>query len=280
MLYAIGARRNRCLTAFTPASETAFRMILPGLSSDTFRNLAPKRIVELVQAAGLGGIEWQDESHCPVGNLDAAARARNVTEEAGLAVISYAVDVPITSDGRNDLAVIVRTAAELGAGAIRVRAGDRPLEEADEEERDGVAARVSECVDRAEALGLMVAVGLNTYSHAATGSQAFELLQRAGTSTAQVFWHPSEQTEVETDAGDLELVSELVLGLHASGVSRTIGTSMLSEATDRWARYLAILSNHDDDFWVCLRGVEDASVDAFYRDAQTLRLLARKYGGE
>ncbi len=255
-------------------------MILPGLSSDTFRTLAPKRIVELVQAAGLGGIEWQDESHCPVGNLDAAARARNVTEEAGLAVISYAVDAAITGENGNDLAVIVRTAAELGAGAIRVRAGDRPLGEATDDERNSVAARIAECVDRAEGLGLMVAVGLHPYSHAATGSEAFELLQRAGASTAQVFWRPPEQPEIEADARDLELISESVLGLHASGVSRAIGATMLSEATDRWARYLGILSKHDDDFWVCLRGVEDASVDAFYRDAQTLRVLTRKYGSE
>ncbi|MFW6368345.1 MAG: hypothetical protein ACOCZ9_01295, partial [Spirochaetota bacterium] len=71
-----------------------------------------------------------------------------------------------------------------------------------------------------------------------------------------------------------------VLGLHGSGVDETLGTTMLSELTDRWARYLSVLRDVDDDHWFCLRGVEGDTVDSFYRDAQTLRRLAAKYGEE
>jgi len=265
-------------------------MILSGLTSNTFPSFAPKRIIELCQAAGLKGIEWQEHPHVPVGDLKAASHARAVTEEAGMVVISYAVDKPVgrkevpgealSGEELSGIPILIETAGELGAEALRIRAGDLPPNEMTDDERTRIAGWVSSCVDRAEKQGLLIAIDLHPQSLTPTGSDALELMRRAGVDTAHVFWSPQDNESVDTNIEDLTLLRNSVLGLHGNGVDETLGTTMLSELTDRWARYLSVLRDVDDDHWFCLRGVEGNTVENFYRDAQTLRRLAAKYGEE
>ena len=64
-------------------------MLIPGLVSVTFRQLAPREIVQLAAAAGLRGIEWGGDIHVPHGDLQAARAVRDITAAAGLQVLAY-----------------------------------------------------------------------------------------------------------------------------------------------------------------------------------------------
>ena len=64
-------------------------MIVPGLTSITFRSLNAEQIIELVSQAGLRAIEWGGDLHVPHGDTVVAARVRRQTEEAGLEMPSY-----------------------------------------------------------------------------------------------------------------------------------------------------------------------------------------------
>ena len=251
-------------------------MLLSGLTSDTFPMLIPRRIVEVAQAAGIDGIEWEAGSHVPVGDAEAARRARAVTEEAGMVVISYGVDEPVGENNR--IEQILATAGELGAAFIRLRAGSVPRHDASAEERTRVVESLSACVEQAGGQGLLVAVGLHPMSQAANAKEAVELFKAADVDTAHVFWHPQNPDNVDESLGDLRTAEDVVLGVHCTGLDESSDSTMLSEVTDRWAKYLGVLRDIDDDHWLCLRGVEDDRVDAFYRDAQTLRRLAARYG--
>ena len=253
-------------------------MLLSGLTSDTFPELIPRRIVEVAQAAGIDGIEWEAGCHVPLGDAEAAKRARIVTEEAGMVVISYGVDEPI-EEGET-IERIVATAGSLGAEAVRVRAGTQPRCKADEEQRARIARALSDCVDQAGKQGILVAVGLHPASLAGNAKEAVELMTAANVDTAHVFWHPQNTRDTHENREDLCAGDGVVLGVHCTGVEERTESTMLSEATDRWAGYLAILRDVDDDHWLCLRGVEGNRVNAFYRDAQTLRRLAARYGDE
>ncbi len=253
-------------------------MLLSGLTSDTFPKLIPRRIVELAQAAGIDGIEWEAGTHVPVGDREAAQRARSVTEEAGMVVISYGVDEPIEKG--ETIEKIVATAGELGAAAIRIRAGSVRLDEATSEHRTQVAEALAACVEQAVQQGILVAVGLHPVSLAANAREAVSLMEAAQVETAHVFWRPQSLEDVEENLGDLQAAEDVVLGVHCTGADDRAESTMLSEVTDRWATYLRVLRDVDDDHWICLRGVENERVDAFYRDAQTLRRLAARYGDE
>lgn len=253
-------------------------MLLSGLTSDTFPEQFPRRIVGLAQAAGIEGIEWEGGCHVPLGDTEAARHARIVTEEAGMVVISYGVDEPI-EEGKT-IEQIVDTAGTLGAEAIRVRAGRQPLRDADKEQRLRVAESLADCVDQAGRQGILVAIGLHPSSLAGSAREAMELMTAARVDSAHVFWHPQHARNTNENLEDLRAGEDAVLGVHCTGVDERAETTMLSETTDRWAEYLEVLRNVDDDHWLCLRGVEGNRVDAFYRDAQTLRRLAARYGGD
>ena len=74
---------------------TSFR---PGLCSVTFRTLAPESIVALAAECGIAGIEWAGDVHVPPGEVDTARRVRQLTEAAGLSVVSYGSYVAPPSD--------------------------------------------------------------------------------------------------------------------------------------------------------------------------------------
>lgn len=256
------------------------RMLLSGLTSDTFQELQPRKIVDLCQAAKLDGVEWDESPHVPVGNISAATEARAATESAGLVVISYGSDRPVGADESLDLEELVATATALGAGAVRVRVGSNDDDRSTSEQWKTATTALSNCVRLAEQQGLLVAIGLRNDSLARTGGEAKRLMEGAEAETAHVFWSPVAGGEISPNVADLDAVRDSVLGVHCSGVDVENGLTMLSEATDRWARYLSVLAEVDDDHWLCLRGVENCSTDNFYRDAQTLRRFASRYGGE
>ncbi len=242
-------------------------MFLVGLSSHTFFLEKPQRIVELAQASGVQGLEWQAESHCQVGDLKQAHELRTLTEQAGLVCLSYAVDACGDEPERERAAV--HTAFELGASMLRV------IPETRVEQSLGSLSR---CYHSAAELGLMISVGLSGESSAGSGVEAQALIDQAGGEHADILWSrdpfPSDQHALH----DLSAVAEHVVGLYCSGLHPDGNTQALGERTDEWARYLSVLSQVDDDHWIVVRGVENADPAALFRDMQTLRRLVEKYG--
>ena len=98
-------------------------MIHPGLVSVTFRQLAPRTIVDLVAEAGLWGIEWGGDVHAPVGDLHIAREVRAMTLDAGLAVAAYGSYFRFRPD--DSFERVLETAIALGA-PIDSRMGRRP----------------------------------------------------------------------------------------------------------------------------------------------------------
>ena len=60
-----------------------------GLVSITFRQLSAEKIVGLVSAAGLQGIEWGGDIHVPHGDVKRAEEVKRMTLDSGLEVSAY-----------------------------------------------------------------------------------------------------------------------------------------------------------------------------------------------
>ena len=60
-----------------------------GVTSVSFRQHTPQQIIAAAAAAGLDGIEWGADVHVPAGDLAAAEQVRQLTQAAGLEVLSY-----------------------------------------------------------------------------------------------------------------------------------------------------------------------------------------------
>ncbi len=60
-----------------------------GLTSITFRGMAPREIIDLAGKAGLEGIEWGSDVHVPPGDIPLAKAIAAMCAEAGIRVTSY-----------------------------------------------------------------------------------------------------------------------------------------------------------------------------------------------
>ncbi len=242
-------------------------MFLIGLSSCTFPGQEPQRIVELAQASGVQGLEWHAKYHCPVGDMDRAHELRDRTEQAGLVCLSYAIDSGGEHPDTEEAAV--DTAFEIGASMLTVIPGP-----------DGSRAPASleRCFRRAAHPGLTVAVGFSAESSVRSGVATQQLIDMAGGEHADILWSREPFSSNDEALADLNAVAHDIVGMYISGLHPDGSTNAIGERTDEWAGYLAALSHVDDDHWIIVRGVEDSDASALYRDMQTLRRLAEKYG--
>ncbi len=86
----------------------------------TLRGLPVEEVVAVAAGAGLECIEWGGDVHVPAGDVEAARRAREATEAAGLRVASYGSYWRCSGDFDGVLA----SARGLGAPRVRIWAGD------------------------------------------------------------------------------------------------------------------------------------------------------------
>jgi 3-dehydroshikimate dehydratase len=86
-------------------------MLIPGLVSVTFRQLAPREIVQLAAAAGLRGIEWG-------GDIPAARAVRQLTQDAEIRVLAYGSYFRFQPGVAFE--PVLETAVALGAPLIRI----------------------------------------------------------------------------------------------------------------------------------------------------------------
>src|SRR5688500_12319633 len=98
-------------------------MLIPGLVSVTFRQLAPQEIIALVVEAQLQVIEWGGDIHVPHGDTNQAEIVARWTKDAGLSVAAYGSYYRLATPDQTPFERIVATAVALGAPTIRVWAG-------------------------------------------------------------------------------------------------------------------------------------------------------------
>jgi sugar phosphate isomerase/epimerase len=239
------------------------------LSSSTFPREKPQRIVELAQASGVQGLEWHADYDCPVGNIERAHELRDRTEQAGLACLAYALDSCGEQPETEEKAVI--TAFEIGASMLRVIPGPNA---------DRARTSLERCYRRAADLGLTVGVAFSSGSSVHSGVAAQQLIDIAGGEHADILWSREPFSSNKEALADMSAVARDIVGMYISGLHPDGTTSAIGERTDEWATYLAALSEVDDDHWIIVRGVEDSDASSLFRDMQTLRRLAEKYGNQ
>jgi 3-dehydroshikimate dehydratase len=90
-----------------------------GVCSVTLRACSIEDVVAVAAGAGLECIEWGADVHVAPGDLEAARRAREATEAAGLRIASYGSYWRCAGD----FAPVLASARELGAPRVRIWAG-------------------------------------------------------------------------------------------------------------------------------------------------------------
>ncbi|MCO1579580.1 sugar phosphate isomerase/epimerase [Crossiella sp. SN42] len=247
-------------------------MIVPGVVSVTFRQLAATEVVELTAAAGLSAISWAGDVHVPLGELGTARAVGAATTASGLSIEGYA---SYFDAGDSEPAVfddVLRTAVALGAPTIRVWAGKRTPEDSDAAHRARVVSELVRCAELAASEGVRVAVEFHVHTLTKTLDSAVKLFAEAGHENLVPYWQPRELPEVAECLTEVRALLPSVTAAHvfswgADGFDERLP---LDARPDLWQPVLAELAADGVTRHALLEFVVDDDPAVFRRDAATL----------
>jgi 3-dehydroshikimate dehydratase len=247
-------------------------MIHTGLVSVTFRQLAPREIVNLVRQAGLESIEWGGDIHVPHGDLARAREVHALSRDAGLQVASYGSYYRVGHEEPVPFEDVMETALALCAPVIRVWAGKLGSAEADVAYRQHVVEESRRIAGLAAQADLLVAYECHRKTLTDTYPSGRQLLQEVGHDHLRTYWQPTVGESVEQGLAGLDLLLPWLSHVHVFHWGADTSTRYaLAEGTEAWRCYLAKVATIGGEHHALLEFVPGDAPDAFLRDAATLR---------
>jgi sugar phosphate isomerase/epimerase len=256
-------------------------MIHTGLVSITFRELEPRHIVDLVRQAGLHAIEWGGDVHVPHGDEIHARNVRQMTLDAGIKMPSYGSYYRVGHGEPVAFEAIVGTAIALGTPLIRVWAGKRGSEEADDDYWDQVVDDSRRIADLAEQSGLSIAYEFHGNTLTDTYASAQKLLERVDHPAVKSYWQrPGGQTVKQNLAG-LDGILPWLTNVHVNysqgDDEGEVARRPLADGAEAWQQYFEKIATADRIHYAMIEFVRDDAPEQFLEDAETLKEWAAPY---
>ena len=250
-------------------------MICPGLCSITFRNLAAAEIIALVVANGLSAIEWGGDIHVPAGRFDMAREVGRRSADAGLRTPSYGSYFRVTPESlASDFAPVVETAQALGAETIRVWADGKSSREMDADYFLRLADAGYRLSGVAAQAGCRVGFEWHLGTATDTDASARRLIEAIGHPAACLYWQPRQGTPAPDRLAGLRETLGCLAHLHVfQWVGERDRRLPLADGVTDWRAFLACAAEASGDRCAYLEFVAEDTVEAFLRDAATLRDL-------
>jgi len=248
-------------------------MIRSGLVSITFRKLSPEAIIDLVARARLDGIEWGGDVHVPHGDTVRAREVAAMTTAAGLQVSSYGSYYRSGVEQDFTFSQVLDTAVALGAPLVRIWAGDRGSDQADDDWRTQVVRDTREaCVAAAEA-GVRVAFEFHRNTLTDDSASAVDLVRRVDHPELSLYWQPLTGLSDRQLGDSLRAVLPFLANLHVFHWGPEGERRPVAEGRDRWNSLLSEVQRVDGttDRWALIEFVQADSPAVFLEDARTLR---------
>ncbi|HZJ83735.1 MAG TPA: TIM barrel protein [Clostridia bacterium] len=248
-------------------------MLYGGLVSITFRQLSPKRIVNLVAKSGIKGIEWGGDIHVPHGNISLARNVGNMTREEGLKVAAYGSYYRVGCEGEEGIPCfqeVLETAIELKAPSIRVWAGNRSSIEATRDWWDNVVEDSIRIAEMASREGIIVAYEYHGGTLTDTLPSTYKLLDKVAHKNLRSYWQPLPHHDIKNRLDGLEQILPWLGDIHVfhwlSGERKS-----LEGGTEEWLKYLKLIDGIPDNRYAMIEFVKDDNEEQFLQDAKILK---------
>jgi len=244
-------------------------MLYTGLTSVTFRQLEPERIVPLASQAGLDAIEWGGDIHVPHGDAKCAKAVGQLTRDYGLSVSSYGSYYKVGVS--NDFTAVLESAIALGAPTIRIWAGDRATKDADQAFWHQVVEDTIDASDAAKQAGIRLSFEFHQGTLVDGSEQAFQLLQDVKRDNVSLYWQPEPQWSIEKNLQTLTAFAPCLNHLHVFHWNSQ--RLPLQDGREPWLRYLTQASQVEGERVAILEFVRNNDPQQFLHDAAVLKAL-------
>jgi len=242
-----------------------------GLVSVTFRDLPPAEVIQLVKQAGLDGIEWGADVHCPPNNPQNAKEIARQTHESGLKVISYGSYYYASSD--EDFTNILNTAVILQTDNIRIWAGNTGSQDTTEETRTQITEDIRKIADMAAAQGISISFEYHNNTLTDTLDSTIRLLQDIDRPNVYTYWQRPDGAAVEENVNELQTLIKMgkLKNLHIFSHTGYNERHPFSQGAGEWSQYISILK--PTNAALLFEFVKDDSPEQFIQDAKFLESL-------
>lgn len=249
-------------------------MMKTGLCSITFRQLSYLEIIEIAVKAQLDGIEWGSDYHVIPGDFDQAKQVSEATVKAGLKVASYGTYYRVGEENDFDFETILKTAQVLNTPIIRVWAGRKGSDQADEIQWQKVVNDAQRIADLATQYQCSIHFEYHGKTLTDTVTSAMQLMTKINRSNVYLYWQPAVDLSVSQRIEELKMVLPYISNVHVFNWKH-IERLPLALGVQDWQNYLTVLANKPNRYYL-LEFVLDDSIEQFYQDAQVLNQLIKK----
>ena len=263
----------------------------PGIATIALRNYDIFTALDMAAQAGFAGVEvWGKPSHTPLEfDEDHTRKVRDRARSNGLQIPifgSYAnpswPEFPRKSEDAIKIALL------LGARIIRVWAGNKNPDAADEALWEQVAKGLRDFALRAEDAGLTLAIEMHAETLCLTPEGALRLLDMVAAPNLKLNYQVGNFAEPDVDH-DLGLVGDKVAMVHAQNFKAScceqgkLNRTLVQNGNVDYDKVLSLLADHGFGGYVeveFLKGEdvsEDALLESLKKDADYLKMLTAKY---
>lgn len=251
-------------------------MIKPGLVSATFRQLSCRQIIGLVRETGLKCVEWGGDVHVPHGDIAAARRIYLQMQDAGLETAAYGSYYRLGKSEQEGLSFsfVLETAEALETSLIRVWAGDRNAEEAEDSYKQQIIEESRRIADLAASKKIRIAYEFHENTLTNTAESCQDLLTAVDHPYVGTYWQPSIGRDMEQNIEDIRILLPWLVGFHVFHWGSTPQMRhLLKTGSANWLQYFHVLRKADSEFYGLLEFVKDDDVENFKEDAATFLSL-------
>lgn len=251
-------------------------MLYTGLVSITFRKLKVEEIIELVKKANLDGIEWGGDIHVPHGDLKQAKKVAQMTKDAGLKVAAYGSYYRVGADNKGiSFQQVLDTAINLDTPVIRVWAGNKGSNEADETCWSKVKEESRKIASQAQKEGIEIAYEYHGGTLTDTRETTLRLLKEVAHPNIYSYWQPAVNQNIEERLSGIKEIESFLSNVHAFQWD-VHNRLPLEDGVKDWLKYLNLISKATEDIYVMLEFVKDDSPQQFLADAKVLKEMVKQ----
>lgn len=247
-------------------------MLKTGLLSVTFRQLAPEEVIRLVTQSGLQAIEWGGDIHVPHGNIKTAQKIASLCLDNGIELPSYGsyYKVGCSTDINPPFETILETALALGTKAIRVWAGNKGSQEADESWWKKVIEDGQRIAEEAAKHKLYIDYEFHGKTLTDRWDMAVKLFQSIDRPNVRSNWQPPTGAPYEMQKESLPPILPYLGNVHVFHWDDRKKLP-LSDGEKNWEYYLDQIETTGRDHYLMLEFVKDNDPQQFLRDAIVLK---------
>jgi len=249
-------------------------MLIPGLTSVTFRELSCPEIITMTKKAGLACIEWGSDVHVPYGNIINAREVTKLMDNSGLFTSSYGSYYYCGFSNKDvDFEKILETAIELKAPTIRAWAGKKSSKDSTPEEFKAVVRDSRRIADLAHQADVAIAFEFHANTLNDNAEATIRLMNEINRSNAGTYWQTAGSgVPFDECLAGLKNVLPWLQNIHVAH-HNSAGLLPLEEGKEIWRAYLKTITQKQGRYHALLEFVRNNDPEALVNDAHTLKIL-------